>query len=62
MDAIAKTKYSVADVIKMVKGKKQNTDEELPTPLAGEPLSLSRYLMGINNEESVWIEVVGRRQ
>ena len=28
MDAIAKSKYSVADVIKMVKGKKQNTGEE----------------------------------
>ena len=28
MDAIAKSKYSIADVIKMVKGKKQNTGEE----------------------------------
>ena len=28
MDAIAKSKYSVADDIKMVKGKKQNTGEE----------------------------------
>ena len=28
MDAIAKSKYSVSDVIKMVKGKKQNTDDE----------------------------------
>ena len=28
MDAIAKSKYSVADVIKMVKGKKQNTEEK----------------------------------
>lgn len=28
MDAIAKSKYTVADIIKMVKGKKQNTGEE----------------------------------
>lgn len=28
LEAIAKSKYSVADVIKMVKGRKQNTDEE----------------------------------
>ena len=28
MDAIAKSKYSIADIIKMVKGKKQNTEEE----------------------------------
>ena len=28
MDAIAKSKYSIADVIKMVKGKKQNTEEQ----------------------------------
>ena len=28
MDAIAKSKYSISDVIKMVKGKKQNTDGE----------------------------------
>ena len=28
MDAIAKSKYSIADIIKMVKGKKQNTGEE----------------------------------
>ena len=28
MDAIAKSKYSIADVIKMVKGKKQNSEEE----------------------------------
>lgn len=28
MDAIAKSKYSIADVIKMVKGKKQNMEEE----------------------------------
>lgn len=28
MEAIAKSKYSVADVIKMVKGKKQSTEEE----------------------------------
>ena len=27
MEAIAKSKYSVADVIKMVKGKKQNSEE-----------------------------------
>ena len=27
MEAIAKSKYSVADVIKMVKGKKQNPEE-----------------------------------
>ena len=28
MDAIAKSKYSISDVIKMVKGKKQNTEEQ----------------------------------
>lgn len=28
LEAIAKSKYSVADIIKMVKGRKQNTDEE----------------------------------
>ena len=28
MDAIAKSKYSISDVIKMVKGKKQKTDGE----------------------------------
>ena len=28
MAAIAKSKYSIADVIKMVKGKKQNTEEQ----------------------------------
>lgn len=28
MDAIAKSKYSVSDVIKMVKGKKPSTDDE----------------------------------
>ena len=27
MEAIAKSKYSVADVIKMVKGRKQNSEE-----------------------------------
>ena len=29
MDAIAKSKYSVSDVIKMVKGKKSSSDDEM---------------------------------